>query len=1054
MQCMKAFVFLYFCNVALGQNASPFPGPAARHDAWIKILVSLYKQSEASIGFCFGSDPQKLLKLVGLSFPWPLPVMEPSEGDDPICINRTVISTHLCGPSSIETYYRFMLLTEDPEKVPATRDCPAGGSMVAGCAPGFFAAREVEESRRHHNRSYRVAHACCPGYFCPANLVCMMPCPLGAHCSRSKAELPPKPFQNHHTRGSRGLWCSPYAYRERPQLGCGGADKWTIIPQEAFPGTPWKAGTGNIYCKPRYYCPNTTSAPVPCPRGKFCRQGSTEPARCPPGAFCPALTEVPISNFGGVTADAMLLGLLSLLWWASSLRRRMLTRLGPRERLKLTWKAYGPRYTVVSANIGNNGAESTNGLDNYMTLPASPSPSLLPLPSTPVSSPDGLTTDNATIATAISTQTEMISLEIEFRNLSLRLKACGRLVLSDVSAKLRGAQLTAIMGASGTGKSSLLCALAGRAPYGDVSGTVSVNGKRTRLELYRRVTGFVPQDDILYAALSVEENLIFAARFRLPTGTSKAQRRAHVDNALISLGLENVRRDIVGDEAQRGLSGGQRKRVSIGVELVAAPRLLLLDEPTSGLDAAGAKSLVSILLTIVARDKVTAAAVVHQPRHEAFLLFDDVLLLARGGRAAYYGPVSQVEEYFLSLGHRFPYKTNPADALLDILAVEPDSLCDAWAMHQSEEQRQRREEGDGGRGDLYRLPEADLSPSLSSSSGDSINSVVVLGNLHEETSASLLMRAKETTILAATFFLKLIFSIKDRLSRFRLFFWKDKKHPEQHAGYSSLSSSPSPPKLPPSPGFNQQFFWCLSRAAILRSREPVQTFIDIAIIAATGTTIGLLSDRGRATIMSYASQVSYSCVAMGLMATVGSISTFTENEAAFRREAASGLNKAAYFGALSFFDFIGSCIRAAAYLATWTSFANPKAVLWQFYLVSLGLFWFCSGIGYVLALGLGSGTAQLAAAVITLIATLVARQPEAHGLLSIIKQLSFARWALEGFVIAESNRLSGVWLLARCADLLALRYDVRRFKSCLVALAVLGVAARCLALYMLLIMTT
>ncbi|KAL4526776.1 hypothetical protein Ndes2526A_g01209 [Nannochloris sp. 'desiccata'] len=692
----------------------------------------------------------------------------------------------------------------------------------------------------------------------------------------------------------------------------------------------------------------------------FCRQGSTEPARCPPGAFCPALTEVPISNFGGVTADALLLGLLSLLWWASSLRRRMLVRLGPRERLKVTWHPYGPRYTVVEANNGNTCA--------------------------------------ATTAHEIST--EMIPLEIEFRNLSLRLKACGRLVLSNVSAKLKAAKLTAIIGASGAGKSSLLSALAGRAPYGDVSGTVYINGKCTRLELYRRVTGFVPQDDILYAALSVEENLIFAARFRLAAGTSEAQRRAHVDNALSSLGLENVRRDIVGDEAQRGLSGGQRKRVSIGVELVAAPRLLLLDEPTSGLDAAGARALVSTLLSIVARDKVTAAAVVHQPRHEAFLLFDDVLLLGRGGRAAYYGPVTQVEEYFLSLGHRFPDKTNPADALLDILAAEPDPLCEAWAVHQYEEQQGQR-----------------LSPSSSSISGDSISSVVVLGSLHEETSASLLQRAKETTILASASLLKLIMRIQDRLSCFlsqileKLLFWKDKKQSEQRAEYSSLSSSPStpaplapPPELPPSPGFNQQFIWCLSRAAILRSREPVQTFTDIAIIAATGTTIGLLSDRGRATILTYASQVSYSCVALGLMATVGSIPTFTENEAAFRREAASG--------------------------------------------------GFHSGIGYVLALGLGSGTAQLAAAVLTLIATLVARQPEARGLLSIIQQFSFARWSLEGFVIAESNRLSGVWLLARCADLLALRYDVRRFKLCLVALTVLGVAARGLALGMLVVMTT
>jgi hypothetical protein len=371
MKCTHALLVLCIFSIACAMNASPIPGPDARHDAWIKILRTLYTRSEASIGFCFGSDPRKLLRLVGLSFPWPLPVMDAHEGD-PICSNRTAISRHLCGPDNIETYYRFMLLTADPEKVPATRHCPAGGSASGGsvgCAPGFFAARETEEQEEEnrHHRHRQVAHKCCPGYFCPDNLVCMMPCPLGAHCPRSTPELPPKPFQNTHRRGSRGLWCSPYAYRERPQLGCGGADKWTIVPQkDAFPGTPWNAGTGNLYC------PNTTTAPKSCPRGKFCRQGSTEPTRCPPGAFCPALTEVPISNFGGVTADALLLCMLGLLWWASTLRRRMLVRLGPRERLKLIWTPYGPRFTVVKSNDGNY----SNGINTIAPLLPSP----LPLP--------------------------------------------------------------------------------------------------------------------------------------------------------------------------------------------------------------------------------------------------------------------------------------------------------------------------------------------------------------------------------------------------------------------------------------------------------------------------------------------------------------------------------------------------------------------------------------------------------------------------------------------------------------------------------------------------
>lgn len=104
----------------------------------------------------------------------------------------------------------------------------------------------------------------------------------------------------------------------------------------------------------------------------------------------------------------------------------------------------------------------------------------------------------------------------------------------------------------------------------------------------------------------------------------------------------------------------QRKLVNIGAELVAAPSLLLLDEPTSGLDSAAARGLVATLLQVTHQAGVTTAAVVHQPRHDAFLLFDRVLFLGRGGRSAYCGPVAQAEAYFQRLGFVLPLHANPA----------------------------------------------------------------------------------------------------------------------------------------------------------------------------------------------------------------------------------------------------------------------------------------------------------------------------------------------------------------------------------------------------------
>lgn len=98
------------------------------------------------------------------------------------------------------------------------------------------------------------------------------------------------------------MWCAPYAYKRRAGLGCGGADKWGIVPPEhAFPVADWSEGTGSVYCRGGSYCP-TTLRSVPCPARHFCRQGTTEPEACPPGAVCPPGTEIFDDNFTGAPA--------------------------------------------------------------------------------------------------------------------------------------------------------------------------------------------------------------------------------------------------------------------------------------------------------------------------------------------------------------------------------------------------------------------------------------------------------------------------------------------------------------------------------------------------------------------------------------------------------------------------------------------------------------------------------------------------------------------------------------------------------------------------------
>ena len=135
-------------------------------------------------------------------------------------------------------------------------------------------------------------------------------------------------------------------------------------------------------------------------------------------------------------------------------------------------------------------------------------------------------------------------------------------------------------GGSGAGKTSLLNALCGRAHYGVVSGEVVINGQKAKIEDNIGAMGFVPQDDIVYAELTVRENLIFAGLFRLPKGTPMYKIEEYAEEAIADLGLSRVADSMVGDVHRRGVSGGEKKRVNIGLELMAKPSILFLDEPT------------------------------------------------------------------------------------------------------------------------------------------------------------------------------------------------------------------------------------------------------------------------------------------------------------------------------------------------------------------------------------------------------------------------------------------------------------------------------------------
>ena len=211
-------------------------------------------------------------------------------------------------------------------------------------------------------------------------------------------------------------------------------------------------------------------------------------------------------------------------------------------------------------------------------------------------------------------------------------------ILNDISLAVYPREFVALVGVSGAGKSTLLDALSGFRPA--TAGVVLLNGDELyrNFDAYRTIIGYVPQDDIIHRDLSVYKALDYAAQLRLPPDTGSRERRERIDEVLDELGLWERR-----DTPVKRLSGGQRKRVSIGVELLTRPTLFFLDEPTSGLDP-GTEARMMRLMRQLADQGRTIVLITHATQN--VMLCDKVIFLAAGGHLAYFGPPEDALDYF------------------------------------------------------------------------------------------------------------------------------------------------------------------------------------------------------------------------------------------------------------------------------------------------------------------------------------------------------------------------------------------------------------------------
>lgn len=240
-------------------------------------------------------------------------------------------------------------------------------------------------------------------------------------------------------------------------------------------------------------------------------------------------------------------------------------------------------------------------------------------------------------------------------------------ILNGITGVVRPGEILAMLGPSGSGKTTLLTALGGRLNAnkhrGLLSGKITYNSQGFSGPVRRRM-GFVPQEDVFYPHLTVRDTLFFNALLRLPSSLSPSEKAAQAEQVMVELGLGRVADSVVGGPRLRGISGGEKKRLSIGLEMLVNPSLLLVDEPTSGLDSTTAQRIITTLKRM-ANSGRTVVTTIHQPSSRIYYMFDKVILLSQGS-PIYSGRASSALDYFTSIGFSSTATVNPADLMLDL----------------------------------------------------------------------------------------------------------------------------------------------------------------------------------------------------------------------------------------------------------------------------------------------------------------------------------------------------------------------------------------------------
>ncbi|TPX32335.1 hypothetical protein SmJEL517_g04542 [Synchytrium microbalum] len=766
-----------------------------------------------------------------------------------------------------------------------------------------------------------------------------------------------------------GFYCPNMTLGELP-VSCPPSPRCLVQRLLSIPCSMPQGRLEPIICKAGYYCPDYSKQTI-CPEGSYCLTGSVAPIPCNLGSSCPQGTTSQTYYLPLVICVFLDFGLL-LIW----IHGRLIERRRQRESKDL--------------------ADSSSTTFKFNTSPG--------LVSAFQRGMDG----------------HVLTVGIEFQDISL-LKG-GKHILTRVSGGIRSGKLTAIIGPSGAGKTTFLHVLMGK--LRQTSGEMRINGKATELHKYRRIVGYVPQEDTMIPELTVRENILHSARIRLPRRWSRREVSDYVDLVIDVLGLTEVAHSLIGDDIKRGISGGQRKRVNIGIELAAVPVVLFLDEPTTGLDSTAALAVVESLKAVSSTLGITIVSVIHQPRSEIFETLDDVLVLGRNGFTSYNGPVADAQPYYEYLGYKFG-NGNPADTILDILNEK-----------QARPRNSRYEDGEGldglplqkiilSRGQKTSPPSPPLSIHTPNDGQD------VLPPRSDSLYSPLLLKGPE---LQGEDDVEDFDKIATRLVRER------------------------------GANFFMQLYYCHSRSMLQQKRAIMSVILEVVVGSVAGLLMAVAAGQSELyralwitpyTVISPSTQ-DWDVALYALL--VGSSSALAGGPPGTRvfgferpimwRETASGHSRLAYFLAKNISFTYRMILSAAHFAAVLHVMATPPIAYSSLFLVIMGNLFGVYGLSIITSLCFRIEDAALAAVIFSMAAAIMCGfEPTLHDAqswnLEWLWSLSYNRWTAEAMVSEYANPYNSVYITAYTSSTYG--YTFNRFGVDIGIAIAIGVGFRLIA---------